>query len=236
MSHNTPESSNPPSSSMEHDSHHDAHVHGLRLALGSILAPKRPSPPSHSGSYPASGTSSPFHHWQHHPGGPVTGTSTGHDTPPLASSSSSSPPHASPVLPLHQPHFQQPHHPTPSMHSHLNFQHHAHVHPQQPQPQPQPHTHAYGHSRLGFTHSSGSTPSESLSPSPTPSPRLTTPPPTLEHAPHAYPHEHAVSDPSPINTVGGATNADAADPKRARFLKTLQSKSAWDAMIHGSWV
>jgi hypothetical protein len=29
---------------MEHDSHHDAHVHGLRLILGSILAPVRPSP------------------------------------------------------------------------------------------------------------------------------------------------------------------------------------------------
>jgi len=154
MSQNSPDSSSHPSS-MEHDSHHDAHVHGLRLVLGSILAPKRPSPPSHSGSHPASGTASPFHHWHHQ--GPGTGSisANGHDTPPLASS----PPHGSPVVPHYQPHYQQPYQhthqqPTPNMHPHLNLHyHHAHhVHPQsQSQPQPQqPHA-ASGPSRLSFT-------------------------------------------------------------------------------------
>jgi len=215
---------------MEHDQHHDAHVHGLRLVLGSILAPKRPSPPSHPGSYPASGTASPYHHW-HHPGA-VAGAASEHETPPLTSS----PPHGSPAVPHYQPHYQQPlqhaHQPTPSMHPHLNHHHHAHPHPQ-PQPQPHTHTHAYGPSRLNFTHSTGSTPSESSSPSPTPSPRPATPPSTLDHAPNAYPQESAVGDPSAIKT---ASAADAADPKRNRFIKVLQSKSAWDAMIHGSFV
>ena len=46
QSHNSPESSpHPPS--MENDSHQDAHVHGLRLVLGSILAPVRPLLPSY---------------------------------------------------------------------------------------------------------------------------------------------------------------------------------------------
>jgi len=36
--HNSPNSSSH-SSPMEHDSHHDAHIHGLRLILDSILAP-----------------------------------------------------------------------------------------------------------------------------------------------------------------------------------------------------
>ena len=87
----------------------------------------------------------------------------------------------------------------------------------------------------GEQHSTSSTPSESLSPSPTPSPRLATPPPMLDHAPHAYPHESAVGDSGVIKTAMAA-NSDAADAKRAHFLTTLQSKSAWDAMIHGSWV
>jgi len=47
QSHNSPESSpHPPS--MENDSHQDAHVHGLRLVLGSILAPVRPLLPSYA--------------------------------------------------------------------------------------------------------------------------------------------------------------------------------------------
>jgi hypothetical protein len=212
---------------MEHDSHHDPHLHGLRLALGSILAPKRPSPPSHTGSYSASGTASPFQHW-HHPAS-ATSPGAGHDTPPVPP-----PPLPTPVNQGH-PHHQSPYHhhahqPTPSPHPHLN--HHGHVHPQ---PQSHTHPHAYGPSRLSFTHSTSSTPSESLSPSPTPSPRIATPPLTIDHSPHAYSHEHALGD-SPVTKSAAGPNSDAADPKRAHFIKTLQSKSAWDAMIHGSWV
>jgi len=47
QSHNSPESSSSHPPSMEHDSHQDAHVHGLRLVLGSILAPVRPFLPSY---------------------------------------------------------------------------------------------------------------------------------------------------------------------------------------------
>jgi hypothetical protein len=162
---------------MEHDAHRDAHVHGLRLALGSILAPvrtssfsspsptphvqiltqppsltqKRPSPPSHTGSYPGSGTASPFHHW-HHPGSGGSGSE--HDSPPLPSPQ----PHSSPVMPHYHPHYPQSpnqhahHQPTPTNHPHLNAhpQFHSHVHAH-PQPQSHAHAHTYGPSRLIFT-------------------------------------------------------------------------------------
>jgi len=145
MSHNPHDASHP--SSIENDSHRDAHVHGLRLALGSILAPKRPPPPSHTGSHPVSGAASPFHHWNH----PSTATGTGigsgsgHDTPPV---SPPPPPHPTPVVSHYQPHYQQAHQPTPALHPHLNHHHHSHVHPQ---PQSHAHTHAYGPSRLSST-------------------------------------------------------------------------------------
>lgn len=112
---------------------------------------KRPSPPSQTGSYPVSGTASPFLHW-HHPGTPGSGGSgSGHDSPPLPSPQ----PNSSPVMPLYHPHYPQPpyqhaHQPTPNPHTHLNAhnQVHSHVHAH---PQPQSHAHAYGPSRLSFT-------------------------------------------------------------------------------------
>ncbi|KAH9027534.1 hypothetical protein EDB83DRAFT_1918803 [Lactarius deliciosus] len=214
--------------SSEHDSHHDAHVLSLRLVLGSILAPKRPS---HPGSHPVSGTTSPFSHW-HHSG---ASTATGHDTPPP-------PPLPTPTLSQHQPHYQQLgqhiHQPSPSLQPHHSHNFHSHVHPQ---PQYHTHPHAYGPSRLSFTHSAGSTPPESLSPSPTPSPRLATPPLPLDHAPVPHPHglEPGVVDSmtkTATATTAMVTGTDPTCSERARFLATLQSKSAWDALIHGSWV
>ncbi|KAH9989549.1 hypothetical protein BJV77DRAFT_676895 [Russula vinacea] len=150
MSHNVSEPS--PPSSVEHDSHHDAHVHGLRLVLGSILAPKRPSPPSHTGSHPASGTASPFHHW-HQPGAAGSGgSSSEQDSPPLPSPQS----HPSPIVPHYHSHHQAPyqhahHQPTPTPHPHLNAHHQHHSHHVHPQPQSHTHAHAYGPSRLSFT-------------------------------------------------------------------------------------
>ncbi|KAF8259330.1 hypothetical protein EI94DRAFT_1751877 [Lactarius quietus] len=141
MSHNTPDSTNHVhNTSAEHDSHHDAHVLSLRLVLGSILAPKRPSQP---GSHPVSGTASPFSHWHHS----SAGTATGHDSPPP-------PPQSTPTLPHHQPHYQQLaqhiHQPSPNMLQPHNHHHsfHGHVHPQ---PQYHAHPHAYGPSRLSLT-------------------------------------------------------------------------------------
>ncbi|KAI9454079.1 hypothetical protein F5148DRAFT_447553 [Russula earlei] len=232
MSHHSPDSPHPHPPPMDHDAHHDAHIHGLRLALGSLLTPKRPSLPSHTGSYSASGTASPFHHW-HHPGTVTVSVGTGPDTPPLPPP----PPHPTPVGSLHQPHHQLPYHhahqPTPSPHAHLNSHYHGHAHPQ---PQSHTHPHAFGPSRLSFTRSTSSTPPESLSPSPTPSPRVATPPLTIVHAPHAYQEEPAAGD-SPATKMAAGSTLEAADAaKRAHFLTTLQSKSAWDAMVHGSWV
>ncbi|KAI0031453.1 hypothetical protein K488DRAFT_86786 [Vararia minispora EC-137] len=135
-----------------HDRHHlpsDPHLHGLRLALGSILAPKRPAM-----SRTASGSSSPAHHHPHS----GTGTPSGSDGTP--------PPH-SPATP-----------------------HHTHLHP----PPGAVHTHS------PLIHAMGD---GSVTPSPPPTPDAL--------GPHATPAQ------------------------RAEFLKTLQGKSAWDALIHGSW-
>ncbi|KAH9966200.1 hypothetical protein BGW80DRAFT_1343429 [Lactifluus volemus] len=224
MSHHSPEP--PHTSSSEHESHHDAHV-GLRLVLGSILAPKRPSMGSHS----VSGTASPFHHFHQSGMGVGTCTGTGHETPPLPPPP---PPQPTPVPPHFQSHYQPPyqhaHQPTPILHSHQIPHYHSHA---QPQPQHHVHAHTFGPSRLSSTHS---TPPGSTSPSPSPSPRLATPPLACDHASHAYPSEHAVDD-SLVAKGASSTSSDAAaDAKRAHFLKTLQSKSAWDAMIHGSFV
>jgi len=117
---------------------------------------KRPSPPSHTGSYPGSGAASPFHHHWHHPTTPGSGGSGSEHETPLSSPQPHS--HSSPVMPLYHPHFPQPpyqhahHQPTSAPHPHLNSHHqfngHVHAHPQ---PQSHAHAHANGPSRLIFT-------------------------------------------------------------------------------------
>ncbi|VDC02217.1 unnamed protein product [Peniophora sp. CBMAI 1063] len=129
----------------------DPHLHGLRIALGSILSPKRPGLSRGSSSGQNSGTASPMSHHSHPP--------SGH---------------------LH------PH----TLHSHS-----------------QVHT----HSPLIHASDDGAT-----SPSTTPG---GTPPLNLPNSAAAV-----VNDP----------RLPAA--QRANFVKTLQGKSAWDAMIHGSFV
>ena len=48
---------------------------------------------------------------------------------------------------------------------------------------------------------------------------------------HGHGHGHAHSLPASGGVSGSATPGG-----RANFIGTLQSKSAWDALIHGSWV
>jgi len=161
------------------DEHRDAHVLSLRLALGSILSPKRP--PYTRASTTTSGTASPAWHC------PTSGA-------PL-------PPHGT-------------HHAlgTPSpLFSHL---HHPHRPTQAPHPRTLPAT---------PTPPTAQAPSTRAASSPSPEPALAAPAPL------------------PADTQVPAVRASesgSATPhqQRADFIGTLQSKSAWDALIHGSWV
>ncbi|TFY73528.1 hypothetical protein EWM64_g10484 [Hericium alpestre] len=142
MSSHSAEHQKPP----EHDHARDAHVVGLRTALGSILSPKRP-PLSHSisQSHTHSGTASPAATYTPPPvraGFPLPSPSLKHDSQRIASSP--------PDLPV------------PAEHDHEHDHDHEH------------------------------------------------------ETENEHEHEH--------------------ERERARFLATLQSKRAWDAMVHGSWM
>ncbi|PCH42971.1 hypothetical protein WOLCODRAFT_138139 [Wolfiporia cocos MD-104 SS10] len=121
-----------------HDDHRDAHLLSLRLALGSIMAPKR-----------TSYTRSPA-------------DSSGTATP--------APPHASPSS-------------SPASFSPTHLQNNIHAH--------------------GLSGSTTTAPTSQL---------FTEPP-----------------------VVPPAVASTAAPVPRANFIGTLQSKSAWDALIHGAW-
>ncbi|TFK62966.1 hypothetical protein BDN72DRAFT_964217 [Pluteus cervinus] len=231
------------------------HKEALRLALGSILAPKRPYTPSRS----SSGTSTPAYPHIH----PYSHAST----PP---SSGQAPAHTG------QQHASHGHHDTrsnPAAASELQ----AHPSPSPPHPHlvPRPHSHYPGShylhppSRLARLnsaeeHSSASTPSMSCDASNPGTPHSTSHPSTpnlqpshmdevlpalqlhsahSEHAPGSDPHlsghEHGVEEAKYSSDGSGA--AHPYDPRqgrglpRAKFLETLQSKSAWEALIHGSF-
>ncbi|KAI0826501.1 hypothetical protein BC628DRAFT_236229 [Trametes gibbosa] len=148
-----------------HDDHHrdEAHVHNLRLALGSILSPKRPLP---ARSSTTSGAASPAVHCPH-------------TAIPLAASASSSSSHGSIY-------------PAPTVHS-------------------APHAH-----------------------------RQTTLPVMESTVVHSLDDAHprapdALNVPS-ATPVSGSVSGSSTPGGRANFIGTLQSKSAWDALIHGSWV
>ncbi|KAF8890774.1 hypothetical protein BD779DRAFT_1517008 [Infundibulicybe gibba] len=189
-----------PEKYLDHDPAHAnknvQHREALRLALGSILAPKRPYTPS---SRSSSGTASPSPYYHNH---------------------------------------------NHTEHPHLRHLH-SHLHPHLP-------------SRLGRTNSSDSH-SDSGTPQLTPStstPNSSSllPSPTEEHPPALSPHESSAakdahSTPPPIHSpapmlvhppVVAVTEAkpdsgSGSGPPKAKFIQTLQSKSAWDALIHGSF-
>ncbi|KAG6820547.1 hypothetical protein H0H93_015432 [Arthromyces matolae] len=151
----------------------------LRLALGSILGPKRPFTPS---SHSSSGTASPAHP-------AMFGSAVSPGLPPP-------PPHSTPI---HNP---------------------DHLFPRAP-----------------YTPHSGS--AQTASPTDEVPPVLALPPPVVDHdmrgrlasTLHApKPRNHEETGPVPP-----ARTASGSGTPKAKFLETLESKSAWDALIHGSF-
>ncbi|KAL4246722.1 hypothetical protein ABKN59_008440 [Abortiporus biennis] len=153
------------------DEHHDAHVMSLRLALGSILSPKRPC--SSRSSTATSGTASPLPTW----------SPSNISTVPSSSSvdyHSSTPSHRAPRS---------------SHHSRSQMDLTA------PIPLPQ------------------SPPPASVTPTSVVNRKKGTGVPVSSSIPNAEGETPSTSSRS-----------------RADFIGTLQSKSAWDALIHGSFV
>ncbi|CAL1697737.1 unnamed protein product [Somion occarium] len=148
-----------------HDEHREAHVRSLRLALGSILSPKRVS--STRSSATTSGTASPLH-------------PSVFSTPSLSTSSEAPP----------TPHDRHNHRPSRAPISRAQTESNLPVlsKPQMPSP-------------LGSGDSSPECPSSSL----------------------------PVSSSIPGGEIENSSS-------RADFIGTLQSKKAWDALIHGSFV
>ncbi|KAL0952786.1 hypothetical protein HGRIS_007011 [Hohenbuehelia grisea] len=186
----------------------------LRLALGSILTPKRPYTPS---SRSSSGTTSPAYPFS---------------TPPLGTPSIPPAPHSTPSSHVPSGRFSD---------SHLNpFPHH---------PNPHPHSHPHVPSRLSRSeshpdvHDTSSSVSSSQCPSPVHRPGSAAGSPThemslAEAAGGARVHaDGTVSAPIPIPGGPVATTVDGAHTpggSKVTFFQTLQSKSAWEALIHGS--
>ncbi|KAK0433462.1 hypothetical protein EV421DRAFT_1910137 [Armillaria borealis] len=154
---------------------HMQHKEALRLALGSILSPKRP-PNSRS----TSGTASPAHiYYTTHPHSPYPPPPPPHSTPAQAESTS---------------HYLFP---------------------------PQGHLISHSHTPSRLCQSDSAT--DYLSSS-QPSPRSSPGP------------DSPLAPPSPTSTGSPAIHAPApgtGTPNKAKFIETLQSKSAWDALIHG---
>ena len=183
---------------------------------------KRPPMP-HS----TSGSSSPFHAGVH---------SIGPESPPLPPP----PPHSTPTHSSH--HLTTYSHPN----GHLVV-HSSHA----PSRLSKSVSHLFSDSFFLLSHymllsrSSQHSPSSSTYTSTIPSPAATPSPPSSP-GPATPPALHVTGLPAP-STAGGETSSPdvhAPVPKaslpaghpRAHFLTTLQSKSAWDAMVHGSWM
>jgi hypothetical protein len=199
------------------------HREALRLALGSILSPRPPLSSSHS----SSGTTTPSYPFSI-PSGPHTPSGTPPSYYPLAHG-----PNSSEYIHSLHPHFHHPHPHTPSR---------------------------LGRSKSSSTNSpSGSAPSSShpspLPPGPVPSnlpipPEIEPLPPaqvtngvimtTASPLPTRPPNTplHANGNPpipSDHPSADSADHAARAGTPRSKFMQTLQSKSAWDALIHGSF-
>ncbi|KAI5887940.1 uncharacterized protein SCHCODRAFT_02075621 [Schizophyllum commune H4-8] len=223
-----------------HAPHRDAytaqHNEALRMALGSILSPKRPFTPS-STSHPASGTASPafFHALPFTGTGPSTGPNTGAQTPSDAMNGST--------------------HPQQHAHTHHLYPHwpgsYHHPHPPEPrQYHSDPHHpyHPHTPSRLGAgeegpaerAHAAHADDLHDPSHPPSPGELATLPAVDNLHAPapvavaSASPHSVPSGGAHPAHAGDGSPSSGAGTP-RAKFLDTLQGKSAWDALIHGSF-
>jgi len=213
------------------------HKEALRLALGSILAPKRPSlTPSPRSS---SGTASPSYF----------PNSTGHS--PHSSTPASAPIHLTEEAGSvdHSRH----------THSHPHLQHHSHAHTpsrlgRSSSSTGSPHSSAHPSPRIATQdphHPIGDTVAEDgmlALPPPISRQNSQGSSPGAEHTrPHPTPVQPVPVDGSSLPTdipsvpVGDYPTASASNPgsgtgtPKAKFFQTLQSKSAWDALIHGSF-
>jgi hypothetical protein len=187
------------------------HREALRLALGSILSPR-----PHFSSRPSSGSATPSY-----PFSIPSGSHTPAGTPPS--------------------YYPLAHGPNSSEYIHS---HHSHLH------YPHPHT----PSRLGRSNSSShnspsgspeNTAPNSSHPSPLPPVSNNLPvPPDIDPLPPAHiangtPAENSTTFNPPIHNDHSSSDstehANRACTPRSKFMQTLQSKSAWDALIHGSF-
>ncbi|KAF9528792.1 hypothetical protein CPB83DRAFT_853747 [Crepidotus variabilis] len=281
-----------PPAEVFHGSPRSAQQHqALKLALGTILTPKRPYIASNS--RPTSGTASPAFFGSHS----ASGAHTPAGTPPVPSGSASYPPAQGPIssenLHLH-PHHAYGHHshghgahppsrlgpgrsssysgsPSESSSTHHSAPSTAHTSPfpgpdhslndieplSMPPAALGPH-----HPKLHQTHHHDDMPhahSHHGADPPPPTPSSPTndsdsishasavkdsgieveSSPTLPHHPEVaisvFPPSHPPSNPNtPPNTQTPSNQSGRGTP-RTKFLEALQSKSAWDALIHGSF-
>ncbi|PPQ64916.1 hypothetical protein CVT24_008256 [Panaeolus cyanescens] len=219
------------------------HKEALRLALGTILTAKRP--PVSPNSRPTSGSASPAHPFVHTPG-----TSTPVGTPPSILYSTALGPMSSEYL-----------HP----HGHHPYGHSHHGHPLPPSRLGRSTPGSHSPLESSTPSSAQASPALPQSPHPEPlSPLLNVPemdpplpPPATQSSQVASPSRPVRPPISPLQPNHGAAGKEGitstmSSPsdvpcvkaydaqgrpvqQKAKFLQTLQSKSAWDALIHGSF-
>lgn len=227
-----------------HPSSQWAHKEALRVAIGSILAPKRA--PYSPGSRSASGTASPYSFPSSQSHSPGTGTPV-HPTGMAPFGGAPGSDH------LH------PHHALIPAHSHHHHHHHHH-----------PHHHPHHHTPSKLAHSVAHSPDGSSSPVSPSATRLTSEPavpicnenlgplatvPAPVESQAVVPARPALA---PLQATSGMTARAATMPEvqtisttgekavvvttgsgtrspKSKYVEKLQSKSAWDALIHGSF-
>lgn len=235
-----------PLSHTSHPSSQWAHKEALRVAIGSILAPKRA--PYSPGSRSASGTASPYSFPSSQSHTPGTGT-------PIQQAALATPFAAPSGEHLH------PHHALVPGHTHHHHHHHHHHHAHH-------HHHPHAHTPSKLAHSVASSPDGSASPVSPSAARLASEPAIPVHnenfAPPAVAAPPAAVEPqavvparpalAPLQATSGMTGRAATMPEvqtisttgekasgsgtrspKSKFVEKLQSKSAWDALIHGSF-
>ena len=248
-----------PLSNASHPNNQWAHKEALRVAIGSILAPKRP--PYSPGSRSASGTASPYSFPSSQSNSPGTGTPI-HQTPALA---------ATPFGGAPSGEYLHPHHALIPSHNHHHHPHHHHHHPYNHH-----HYHPHTHTPSKLAHSVAPSPDGSGSPvehqaavrlvsepvvsiqghnenlaasaiAPLPPPVPTESQAVVPARPALAPLQastgvngRAATMPevqtisSTADKVTGGPGTGHRSPK-SKFVEKLQSKSAWDALIHGSF-
>jgi len=206
------------------------HREALRLALGSILSPKRP-PLSSSRS--SSGCNTPLY-----PFSMPSGSHTPVGTPPSYYPLAHAPNSSEYLHPLH-PHLYHPHPHTPSRLGRSNSSSNSpsgsveNTAPNSSQPSPLP----LVSNDLPVPPEIEPLPPAQITNGVTPAGKSTTPT-GVPDVPLQSSSNDTAGDNPPIPADHPSYSADhaaRAGTPRSKFLQTLQSKSAWDALIHGSF-